>query len=109
MNQTEVAKNWSEYELIQTGDGKKLERWGTIRLLRPDPQIIWPLKQKWQSFDAEYVRDSSGGGKWYYNNSVPEQWFLKYNQFTFKVQPTNFKHTGLFPVYPPTLIAVNLF
>ena len=61
------AANWKDYELIDTGSGERLERWGDILLIRPDPQIIWKSEKKdprWRSAHARYKRSSTGGGKW---------------------------------------------
>lgn len=95
-----IADDWKDYELIDTGDGEKLERWGKIILRRPDPQIIWPLKtksKKWEMADAHYHRSSKGGGQWEYKRSIPERWTISYGPLSFYIQPTGFKHTGLFP------------
>ncbi|MFD0694741.1 class I SAM-dependent methyltransferase [Paenibacillus sp. GCM10027628] len=95
------AKDWADYELLDTGGGEKLERWGTYVLRRPDPQIIWPLVKEtpvWQTADAHYHRSSSGGGQWQYRTELPERWTITYDQkLTFYIKPTGFKHTGLFP------------
>ncbi|ANE47901.1 SAM-dependent methyltransferase [Paenibacillus swuensis] len=95
-----AAKDWIDYELLDTGDGDKLERWGDIILRRPDPQIIWPISQErqhWKAADAHYHRSSSGGGQWDYNKTLPERWKISYKELSFHIKPTNFKHTGLFP------------
>ncbi|MEB3101352.1 class I SAM-dependent methyltransferase [Ferviditalea candida] len=96
-----VANDWTEYEIIDTGGGEKLERWKDIILRRPDPQIIWPLKretEEWKRADARYYRSSSGGGRWEFAKKLPERWTLNYdNKLSFYIRPTNFKHTGLFP------------
>ncbi|MCB0278562.1 MAG: class I SAM-dependent methyltransferase [Calditrichaeota bacterium] len=97
MNQSEVNRTWKDYELIQTGNGMKLERWGKIKLLRPDPQIIWKSNRPWSEFDAEYIRSNSGGGHWNFKKKIPQNWIIRYGSLAFKTQPTNFKHTGLFP------------
>ncbi|OAS13989.1 class I SAM-dependent methyltransferase [Paenibacillus oryzisoli] len=95
------AKDWVDYELLDTGGGEKLERWGTIVLRRPDPQIIWPLQKEtpaWRQADAHYHRSSSGGGGWQQHAELPERWTITYDQkLTFYIKPTSFKHTGLFP------------
>jgi 23S rRNA (cytosine1962-C5)-methyltransferase len=95
------ANDWIDYELLDTGGGEKLERWGTFVLRRPDPQIIWPLEketQSWQQADAHYHRSSSGGGEWAYRTELPERWTITYDRkLTFYIKPTGFKHTGLFP------------
>ncbi|WP_028561211.1 class I SAM-dependent methyltransferase [Paenibacillus pinihumi] len=95
-----IANEWKDYEIIDTGEGDKLERWGNIVLRRPDPQIIWPLNpsvQEWKNTDAWYHRSSSGGGQWQYSNKFPESWIIQYGKLRFQIRPTNFKHTGLFP------------
>lgn len=95
-----ITNDWKDYECIDTSNGEKLERWGDIILCRPDPQVIWDEKADpamWKKADAHYHRSSSGGGKWEYKNSIPEQWTVKYKNLTFNIKPMGFKHTGLFP------------
>ena len=89
--------NWKDYECIKTGNGEKLERWNNIILIRPDPQIIWNKTEKWNNYDAHYHRSSEGGGYWEFKKKLPEHWTVNYKDLTFKVSPTNFKHTGIFP------------
>ena len=91
---------WEDYELIDCSDGERLERWGDVILIRPDPQIIWHTERKnplWTKAHARYTRSSSGGGAWQYNQKVPQQWQIKYKQLTFGIKPMGFKHTGVFP------------
>lgn len=95
-----AAQDWKDYELIDTGSGEKLERWGSVVLRRPDPQIIWPLSNEtgvWRNADAHYHRSSSGGGSWDYKKDIPERWTISYHGLSFHIKPTSFKHTGLFP------------
>ena len=95
-----VAEDWKDYECIDTASGEKLERWGDIILCRPDPQVIWDCKVNqgvWKTADAHYHRSSSGGGKWEYKKSIPDQWTVSYRDLTFNIKPMGFKHTGLFP------------
>ncbi|MBR0386091.1 MAG: class I SAM-dependent methyltransferase [Erysipelotrichaceae bacterium] len=94
-----TANAWQDYELIDAGNRCKLERWGDITLVRPDPQAIWkPLEsRKWKQYDAIYHRSDKGGGSWQFNRMLPEYWTIGYRDLVFKVSPTNFKHTGLFP------------
>ena len=92
-----ISNKWKDYECIKTGNGEKLERWKDIILIRPDPQIIWNKKDKWNNFDAHYHRSTEGGGSWEFKRKLPEFWTVNYNSLTFKVSPTNFKHTGIFP------------
>ena len=95
-----VAKDWKDYECIDTANGEKLEKWKDIILCRPDPQVIWDEKAvpaMWKKADAHYHRSSSGGGKWEYKNDIPQQWTVNYKSLTFNIKPMGFKHTGLFP------------
>lgn len=92
-----ISNKWIDYECLKTGNGEKLERWGNIILNRPDPQIIWEKKDVWNNYDGYYHRSNEGGGYWEYKKKLPEYWTVKYNNLTFKVSPTNFKHTGVFP------------
>ncbi|ASR47184.1 SAM-dependent methyltransferase [Paenibacillus kribbensis] len=95
-----VAQGWKDYEVMDTGGGEKLERWGDIVLRRPDPQIIWPLTQEtaeWRNVHGHYRRSSSGGGQWDMKKPIPERWTISYGPLKFHIKPTSFKHTGLFP------------
>lgn len=96
-----IADKWTDFEVIDTGDGDKLERWGNYVLRRPDPQIIWPIQnedEQWRKADAHYHRSSSGGGQWQMkNDKLPERWTVGYGELRFHIKPTSFKHTGLFP------------
>jgi 23S rRNA (cytosine1962-C5)-methyltransferase len=96
-----IASEWRDYELIDTSAGERLERWGDAVLIRPDPQIIWKNPEPsplWERADARYIRSVSGGGEWeIYNKKLPENWQISYKNLRFKVKPTGFKHTGLFP------------
>ena len=94
-----VANNWKDFEVIDTTSGEKLERWGDVILARPDPQIIWntPKGAEWKQANARYQRSSSGGGQWDNRSMNKDQWHINYGPLTFKISPTNFKHTGLFP------------
>ena len=94
-----LATGWKEYEVLDTGDGEKLERWGDVILRRPDPQTIWPKAdpQMWEKADAVYHRSEKGGGQWEFRKTLPERWTLRWEDLGFYVRPTGFKHTGLFP------------
>ena len=95
-----AAENWKDYELIDTSGGERLERWGTVTLIRPDPQVIWETAKKdprWKNADAHYPRSRSGGGHWEVNRPVPEGWPVHYGDLTFRLKTMGFKHTGLFP------------
>ena len=95
-----IANNWKDYEILDMADGEKLERWGNIFLVRPDPQIIWKEKtfpNKWKKINARYNRSKTGGGSWEYASNLPKAWQIKYNDLIFNIKPMGFKHTGLFP------------
>lgn len=95
-----VVSGFDEYEIIDTSDGEKLERWGDTILLRPDPQIIWNTKREnkaWKKIDAHYLRSNKGGGEWKYNKKIKDSWVISYKDLKFNIRPTGFKHTGLFP------------
>jgi len=96
-----LAKDWQEYRLLDAGYGMKMERWGAHTLVRPDPQVIWPRRAgpKWEQWDGFYHRSEKGGGRWEYRNQVPDSWHVNYKPLglKFRISPTSFKHTGLFP------------
>ena len=91
---------WKDYELIDTSDGERLERWGNILLIRPDPQIIWTTEKKnplWKNAHARYHRSNTGGGKWEVYKKIPDVWQIGYKNIRFNIKPMGFKHTGVFP------------
>ena len=94
-----ICDQWQEYEVLDTGDGEKLERWKDILLRRPDPQVIWPKSRPelWEGADAWYTRSETGGGNWTFYRKLPERWVMTLGDLRFYVRPTGFKHTGLFP------------
>lgn len=94
-----IAKDWSDYAVLDCGGGEKVERWGDQVLIRPDPQAIWPRQEgerAWKTANAHYHRSSSGGGRWEIRK-LPAQWTIGYKELTFNLKPMSFKHTGLFP------------
>ncbi len=102
-----IAENWNDYELLDTTDGERLERWGHCLLIRPDPQILWSTGKRhplWNKADARYHRSKTGGGSWEPYRPLPEVWEIGYNSpqanltgLRFRLKPMGFKHTGLFP------------
>ena len=94
-----LCDQWEDYEVLDTGDGEKLERWKDVILRRPDPQTIWPRTNPalWERADAVYHRSEKGGGQWEFRRSLPERWTVACDGLSFFVRPTGFKHTGLFP------------
>ena len=95
---------WADYGLVDSGHGRKLERYGLHRFIRPEPQALWaPRLERWAS-DGEFVpgSDEDGGGRWQYANPVPsEGWPLSWNDVQFTAQCTPFRHLGFFPDMAP--------
>ena len=94
-----IADRWKDYEVIDTSNGEKLERWGDYILVRPDPQVIWntPHKEpRWKQKNGHYHRSNRGGGEWEFFD-LPKTWKIHYGELAFHLQPFQFKHTGLFP------------
>ncbi len=95
-----LANNWKDYEIIDSSNGLKLERWKDIYLLRPDPQVVWDngdLLQKYPNIHAYYHRSNRGGGYWENLKKTKESWNIQYRDLTFHIKQMGFKHTGLFP------------
>lgn len=96
-----VVNDFFEYEILDMKKGEKLENWNGVKLLRPDPQIIWDKSvdnNLWNSYDARYERSKSGGGMWQIKNkNIPYSWQIHYKDLTFNLKLMGFKHTGLFP------------
>lgn len=95
-----VADGWKDYELLDCSDGERLERWGDIILIRPDPQVIWKTPKKhsmWKNANARYLRSSTGGGHWEVLRKTPDSWRIKYKELSLNVKTMGFKHTGIFP------------
>ena len=91
---------WKDYELLDCSSGERLERWGDIILIRPDPQVIWKTEKThpmWRKAHARYFRSNSGGGKWEVYKKMPDEWNVSYRDLTFHIKTMGFKHTGLFP------------
>lgn len=94
-----LATEWKDYQLLDCSNGEKLERWGNVYLLRPDPQVIWShgdlsLNDK---IHAHYHRSNKGGGHWENLKKTPSSWQIHYKNLTFCIKQMGFKHTGLFP------------
>lgn len=94
-----ISNDWQEYVCLASGDGEKIEKWGNVVLRRPDPQIIWNKSDSniWNKWDGFYHRSNKGGGSWEFKKKIADSWHIHYKDLTFKVSPTNFKHTGIFP------------
>ena len=94
-----TADNWKDYEVLDTSEGEKLERWGRYLLIRPDPQVIWQTEKtrpEWRKPNGHYHRSSKGGGSWEFFD-LPKTWQISYGDLVFNLKPFSFKHTGLFP------------
>lgn len=95
-----ISNEWNEFKCLDAGNGEKLESWNDIILRRPDPQAIWTVNKDidiWKKVDGQYFRSNKGGGEWKFFKKLPEYWTVTYKGLIFKISPTNFKHTGLFP------------
>lgn len=94
-----AATGWSAFEVLDASAGEKLERWGQVTLVRPDPQVIWntPRDSAWEKANARYNRSSEGGGSWNVRSLPQSEWEIPYQELRFRIRPTGFKHTGLFP------------
>ena len=94
-----ISTDWKDYECLDAGNGEKLERWGSVILRRPDPQAMWEVEDYslWKNVDGFYHRTNKGVGYWDFYSKLSDYWTISYKNLTFKVSPTNFKHTGLFP------------
>ena len=94
-----ISNKWQDYECLATGNKEKLERFGNIILNRPDPTIVWNKSNNpiWNKWDGYYHRSNLGGGSWEFRHKLPDFWTINYRDLTFKISPTNFKHTGIFP------------
>ena len=96
-----IANEWKDYELIDTSNGEKLERWKDFYLLRPDPQIIWNngnlIEKNRKVIHAHYHRSDKGGGAWENLKNIKPVWQVSYKELTFNIKQMGFKHTGLFP------------
>lgn len=98
------GSGWTDYALVDSGHGRKLERYGRYRFIRPEPQALWaPRLDDWQA-DGEFVpgSDEDGGGRWQFTGDVPpEGWPLAWSEVRFTAQCTPFRHLGFFPDMAP--------
>jgi 23S rRNA (cytosine1962-C5)-methyltransferase len=96
--QLETFKNFTDYELLDTGLGNRLERWGNFILVRPDPQVIWPRHlsdKEWSEPDAVFA-SSGERGQWQIKTLVPKSWIVKWQEVNLVAKLSPFKHTGIF-------------
>lgn len=97
-----VTVPWNDYELLDSGDGEKLERFGALTVARPETQALWAKQfpDAWKSADATFTF-ADKKGIWKMKKKLPESWPLTWNDATFRARLTSFKHTGLFPEQAP--------
>ena len=93
------TNGWKDYELLDSGDGMRYERFGPYKTIRPDPQAIWkPAKPElWNQADVRYIRTVKDSGKWEFKRALPEKWKMSWKNIAFWARLTSFKHTGVFP------------
>lgn len=94
------SSDWQDYALLDCSGGERLERWGNITLIRPDPQVVWQTPKAhplWKKADAVYHRSNTGGGSWEVRSHIPDRWEIQYRDLHFNVKTMGFKHTGVFP------------
>lgn len=92
--------SWEGYELLDSGNGNRLERFGRYTLVRPDPQIIWKpslSKFEWQKADATFKRTSGEKGIWINRSHISQKWEIAFKDIKFYCKLSPFKHTGVFP------------
>jgi 23S rRNA (cytosine1962-C5)-methyltransferase len=95
-----TSQNWQDYELIDSGNGKRLERFGKYILVKPDPQCIWQPTlpaTEWEKADAVFQRKTEDKGTWIFKSKLPDKWIMNYKNLSFWIKLTPFKHTGVFP------------
>ena len=101
--QTLVAEPWDDWGLIDSGNGRKLERYGPFKVVRPEPQAMWaPASGEWDP-DATFVpgSDEEGGGRWVNHRNVPREWDLSRGGVKFHASLTPFRHLAFFPDMAP--------
>ncbi|HLZ09879.1 MAG TPA: class I SAM-dependent methyltransferase, partial [Chloroflexota bacterium] len=95
-----VSRNWTDYSLIDSGEGAKLERFGSFTLARPESQAIWRRSlpaERWAQADATFEKGVDEGGAWTQRRPIPERWLMSYSGLHFWARLTSFRHTGVFP------------
>lgn len=92
-------QSWKDYELLDSGAGEKLERFGSYVVSRPDPRALWEKNEPsaWETADAKHRRTDNKSGEWDILHPMPDPWMLSYKELHFRLTATEFKHVGLFP------------
>lgn len=99
-----TGSSWPDYGLVDSGHGRKLERYGDYRFIRPEPQAMWSPRLGGWDAHGEFIpgSDEDGGGRWHYSKPVPDHgWPLAWNDVRFTAQCTPFRHLGFFPDMAP--------
>lgn len=95
-----IPDSWTDYELLDSGDGMKLERFNVYVVARPDPRAVWKPQQSsqiWNTAHAQYSRSTKTEGHWHIKSPPPSPWLIGYRDMIFQLEPTAFKHIGIFP------------
>jgi 23S rRNA (cytosine1962-C5)-methyltransferase len=96
-----LTPEWTDYELVDSGAGKKLERFGEFTLIRPEPQATWTVTLpplRWEAADGEFIKARDGQkGNWKFHKPIPERWVMRRKSLKFWVQPAPSGHVGVFP------------
>jgi len=89
-----IAEEWRDYELLDSGEGQKLERWAQYLTIRPEPRAIWKKSQPemWKDAGGIFIEN-----EWKFDIIPPNPWIVKCGRLSFRLKPTEFKHTGVFP------------
>ncbi len=104
IGQNWFADGWTDYELLDSGNGQKLERFGPYLFIRPEPQALWAPqldKSVWQSASGCFAASDEERGKWELDKNLPETWVLEFDALKFEAMPTPFRHLGFFPEQSP--------
>jgi 23S rRNA (cytosine1962-C5)-methyltransferase len=98
-----VTQAWPDYALIDSGNGRKYERYGKYHFIRPEAQALWAPKLASWAADAEFIggSDEDGGGKWHFTSAVPDAWSIRYKNISFWAACTPFRHLAFFPDMAP--------
>ena len=101
---TLIAEPWADYGLVDSGHGRKLERYGRFRFIRPEPQAMWaPASDSWEA-DGDFIgaSDEEGGGRWHLSRDVPRGgWHVRWEEVLLLAQNTPFRHLAFFPDMAP--------
>jgi 23S rRNA (cytosine1962-C5)-methyltransferase len=96
-----TSAHWEDYELLDSGNGLKLERFGPYKFVRPEHQAVWKpalAAKAWEKADAVFQSTSEeSGGKWQFNHEIETQWLMHYKDLSIVARTSNSRHLGVFP------------